>query len=263
MSDIQIVEQKLVTLYNDELLAVRTEDNQVYVSINQMCEALGIAAPMQRRRVREHEILAEGYAIGPIITEGGKQQAALLRADLVPLWLVGIQIKSVREDVQPKLKLFIKRAAAVLAEAFQEGRLTAEPGFDDLLARDTPAAQAYKMASAIMKMARQQLLLESRVDTHDARLSQHESRLESIETALGNPEGQVTPEQAMQISQAVKAVSHELGKKSRRNEYGGVYGELYRRYAINSYKNLPKDKYEDAMAWLNEWLQSLISDSPF
>jgi hypothetical protein len=53
MNDIQITEQKLVKLYNDELLAVRTEDDQVYVSINQMCDALGIAAPMQRRRIRE------------------------------------------------------------------------------------------------------------------------------------------------------------------------------------------------------------------
>lgn len=67
----------------------------------------------------------------------------------------------------------------------------------------------------------------------------------------------------MQISQAVKAVAHELGKRTKRNEYGGVYGELYRRYNINSYKILPKSKFEDALNWLNEWLQSMISDSPF
>ena len=33
------------------------------------------------------------------------------------------------------------------------------------------------------------------------------------------------PEQASQISQAVKAVAMELSKQSGRNEYGGVYGE--------------------------------------
>ncbi|MCP5094319.1 MAG: hypothetical protein GY943_02070 [Chloroflexi bacterium] len=51
-----------------------------------------------------------------------------------------------------------------------------------------------------------------------------------IEGQLGDTAHHITPEQAMQISQAVKAVAHELGKRSKRNEYGGVYGELYRRY---------------------------------
>jgi len=263
MSDIQVVEQKVVKLYNDELLAVKAGDNQVYVSINQMCEVLGISAPMQRRRVRSHEILSEGYALGIVMTEGGKQQAAMLRVDLVPLWLIGIQINSVREDVRPKLKLFIQRAADVLAEAFQEGRLTTDPAFEDLLDGNTPAAQAYKMAVAIMKMARQQLMLETQLDTHATQLLEHEQRLEAIESQLGTPEQYVTPEQAMQISQAVKAVAHELGKRSKRNEYGGVYGELYRRYSVNSYKALPKSKFDDALNWLNEWLQSLISDTPF
>ncbi|NHZ72704.1 MAG: hypothetical protein GWP17_06445 [Aquificales bacterium] len=42
-----------------------------------------------------------------------------------------------------------------------------------------------------------------------------------------------------------------------------VYGELYRRYSINSYKALPKYKFDDALTWLNDWLQSLINDTPF
>ena len=262
--EIEAVDQKVVLFMDDELIAVRADDNEVYVSVGHLSDALELDRQGQTQRIERNSVLFSGYRRGEIITSGGPQQTYLLRVDLVPFWLAGVSTQRIKDDIRrQKVEQYQRNVAKVLWEAFQEGRLTAEPGFDDLLASDTPAAQAYKMASAIMKMARQQLLLESRVDTHDARLSQHESRLESIETALGNPEGQVTPEQAMQISQAVKAVSHELGKKSRRNEYGGVYGELYRRYAINSYKNLPKDKYEDAMAWLNEWLQSLISDSPF
>jgi hypothetical protein len=119
------------------------------------------------------------------------------------------------------------------------------------------------MAAAIMQMARQQLLLESQVDAHTTQLAEYGKRLETIEEQLGDPGQYITPEQAMQISQAVKAVAHELGKESRRNEYGGVYGELYRRYSINSYKTLPKSKFDDALDWLNSWLQSLIGDTPF
>lgn len=260
MNDTQIIEQKMVKLYDDELLAVRMQDNQVYVSINQMCDALGIAAPMQRRRIRDHEILSEGYLMGAVLTEGGKQQASLLRVDLVPLWLIGIQINSVREDIRPKLKIFIQRAANVLAEAFQEGRLTADVSLEDLLSSDTPAAQAYKMAAAIMKMAQQQLLLEAQMETHASKLVDHEQRLEEIEATLGNTGRYVTPDQAMQISQAVKAVAIAYGKQTKKNEFGSVYGELYRREGITSYKQLPSHRFSGVMKWMSQWYQDLTQE---
>jgi hypothetical protein len=48
-----------------------------------------------------------------------------------------------------------------------------------------------------------------------------------------------------------------------RNEYGGVYGELYRKFSITSYKLLPAKKFEEAMNWLTEWHQSMVGDEPF
>jgi hypothetical protein len=45
----------------------------------------------------------------------------------------------------------------------------------------------------------------------------------------------ITAAQASRISQAVKAVAIALGKVSGRNEFDGVYGELYRRFEVTSY----------------------------
>ena len=42
----------------------------------------------------------------------------------------------------------------------------------------------------------------------------------------------------------------KMGEKSGRNEYGGVYGELYRRFGITSYKLLPAKRLQEAMAIL-------------
>ena len=186
-----------------------------------------------------------------------------MRVDLVPLWLSGIRTKAVNEELRPKLERFQKEAAQVLWEAFQEGRLTADPSFDDLLATDTPAVLAYKMASALKVMARNQILLEARIDAHDERFDVQDQRLEAIETTLGDAGRHITPDQAMQISQAVKTVAMKLSKASGRNEYGGVYGELYRKFGITSYKELPAAKYDDAMSWLNEWRESIEGDVPF
>jgi hypothetical protein len=180
----------------------------------------------------------------------------MLRVDLVPLWLSGVSTKAVKEEIRGKLERYQEEAAKVLWEAFQEGRLTADPVFDELLQQDTPEVQAYKIIQGMLQLARSQILMRSQ-------LEDHEQRLERIEAALGDPGQNVTPGQAMQISQAVKAIAIALGKKSGRNEFGGVYGELYRRYEINSYKLLPAHKFDAAMAWLNEWLKSVTGDVPF
>ena len=92
---------------------------------------------------------------------------------MVPLWLVGVDTGRVREEIRDKLERYQEEAAKVLWEAFQEGRLTAEVSLDELLIADSPAAQAYKLAVAIMQMARQQLLLESQVKGHETQLASH------------------------------------------------------------------------------------------
>jgi hypothetical protein len=128
----------------------------------------------------------------------------------------------------------IKREAAkVLREAFQEGRLTADPMLDDLLRGDSDAVQAYKMLQALVKLARNQILLESQLHTHTTQIADHDERLENIEMTLGDTGRLVTPDQASQISQAVKAVALVLTKQSGSNQYG-----------ITGYKMLPAAKFQ-------------------
>jgi hypothetical protein len=189
--------------------------------------------------------------------------------DLVPLWLTGVSTNAVKEEIQDKLKRFQKEAAKVLWEAFQEGRLTADPEFDALpeTAANKEAVQAYHIAQAVMKLARQQLLIEARLsdrlNAHEYFLADHEERLENIESSLGDTGRNVTPDQASQISQAVKAVALALGKQTKRNEFGAVYGELYRKFGITSYKMLPARRFEEAMRFLTKWHEDASSELPF
>lgn len=260
-SSLTVLEQKQVDFYGDELAAIRADDGRVYVGISQMCSALGLDSQAQRRRMARHDILSEGVkGVAIMATPGGSQSGYVLRVDLIPLWLSGVRIDRTKEHIRPKLKQFQREAAAVLWEAFQDGRLTGEP-FAELLETDSPEAQAYMMARAIMQMARNQLLLKSQVDVHGQRLDTHELRLETIEAALSNPDRLITEDQAMQLSQAVKAIALELGKRSGRNEFGGVWGELYRQYKIAAYRQLPAAKFDQAMNFLRQWYESLTDDS--
>lgn len=258
-----IVEQREVDFYGDELTAVRAADGHIYVSVRHLCDALGLDRTAQVRRIKRQEILADAFKGGAILTPpshkgvgGGTQQLGLIRVDVVPLFLTGVSTNSVRDEVRPKLERFQREAAKVLWEAFQQGRLTADLDFDALLAQDSPEAQAYKMAQAVLQLARNQLLMRSQ-------LADHEQRLETIEAQLGDTGRNVTPDQASQVSQAVKAVALALGKKTGRNEFGAVYGELYRKFGITGYKMLPARRFDEAMKFLTEWHENLTGTLPF
>jgi len=58
-------------------------------------------------------------------------------------------------------------------------------------------------------------------------------------------------------------VAIALGKQTKKNEFGAIYGELYHRYEITSYKLLPANKFEDAMSWLTSWHQDIVTGPAF
>lgn len=261
---VQVAEQKTVLFLDDKLLAVRAVDSEVYVSLGHLCDALELDRQGQSQRIERSQVMLSGYRQGPVETSGGVQTAYLLRVDLVPFWLAGLNTSRIKDDMRrAKVEQYQRNVAKVLWEAFQEGRLTSDPDLEELLSQDTEAVQAYKMLQAMVKLARNQILIENRLTTQSVQLENHEERLEQIESTLGTPDRHVTPEQASQISQAVKAVALVLSKRSGSNQYGSVYGELYRKFGITSYKLLSANRFEQAMKFLTDWHQDLVGDAPF
>lgn len=251
--------QKEVVFYEDRLTAVLVDVNgekHIYVPLRPICDYLGLQYTGQRDRIRRDPVLSENIhriRISRDAAEGSDQEMVCLALKFLPGWLFGLSVNRIKEELREKIIRYQRESYDVLWEAFQEGRLTTDSDFEDLLSNDSPAAQAYKMATAIMKMARQQLMLEARIETHSSKLIEHEQRLEEIESVLGDTGRYVTPDQAMQISQAVKAIAMEIQKKTKKNEYGAIYGQLYRQFGITSYKQLPANKFESAMKWLTDW----------
>ncbi|MCO5190983.1 MAG: ORF6C domain-containing protein [Anaerolineae bacterium] len=271
------LEQKQVVFYDDEIIAVLLEERgerEVYVPIRQICDLLGVSYQGQIRRINDDPVLSQkvkgvNVTFTPSGSRGGGMQIAnCLSLNYLNGWLFSINAKRVKPEVRDRLIVYQEKCYQVLAEAFRENRLSVDTDFDELLqTSESDAAQAYRMLQALVKLARNQVLMEAqlekqvrRLDEHDRQLTLYSDRLEEIEVTLGAPERQITPDQAMQISQAVMAVAHELGRRSGRNEYGGVYSELYRRYSVNSYKALPANKFDAALSWLNQWLQMLTGE---
>lgn len=252
------VEQKEVEFYEDTIMAVRLAKEGIYIPIKPICDLLGVDWGGQYRRIQRDSVLSEEVRrIDVTSTRRGTQPMICLPLDFISGFLFGLNPDRVKPELRDRIIRYQRECYKVLSEAFQEGRLTADPTFDELLESDTPAVQAYRMITAMMQLARQQVLLEARLDSQAASIEDHEKRLEYVESQLGDASRTITEEQAVQISQAVRAIGILWSKKTKSNQYGAVYGRLYQQFNVNSYKLLPSRRFEEAMKWLNEWLQSL------
>ncbi len=257
------VEQRAILFYEDELTAVRTGDGRIFVPVRPIVERLGLNWSGQYSRIKRDPVLQEELSVCVIQTDRlGAREAVCLPLDYLSGFLFGISADRVKPEYREDVLRYQRECYKVLAEALQEGRLVAGVGIEEFLQTGDPdTIQAYQIAQAVMRLARSQLLLEARLG---GRIDEHEGRLVAIEAKLDDPARHVSPEQASQVSQAVKAVALELGRKSGRNEFGAIYGELYRKFGITSYKMLPARRFEEAMKFLTQWHESLTgAGGPF
>jgi hypothetical protein len=267
------LEQRTITFYGDELIAIQDQAaNTIYVPLARLCDNLGIERKRQAQRIRNHPVLKQGLIDLTLDTGGGRQSAQCLRIDLIPLWLAGVNANRVGEAVRDKLIVYQAEVATVLWQAFKHDIVPAA----ELAAQERPksgAELALDIATAIQHLAQQQLDIERSLEgVHDrvdsmARFMRDfvgstDRRLSTLELYL-NPQEVLTEAQANELALAVKAVAAVLSGPDRRtNGYPQVYAELYRRYRISSYKNLPQGKLAEAMEWLHQWHQELTTTSP-
>jgi hypothetical protein len=159
-----VVEQKEVRFYGDDVMAVRVSDGGIFVPVRPICERLGVTWPSQRNRIMRDAVLAEEVSTLSVFVmntqgEGGQQRDMLcLPLDYVSGFLFGINADRVSPDIRDKLVRYQRECYKVLSAAFQEGRLTAEPSFDDLLAGASPETiQAYQVAQAVLQVRHHRL----------------------------------------------------------------------------------------------------------
>ena len=263
------VEEQTVLFYEDEITVVVVgsdgAEQLIYVPLRPICEYLGIDWSSQRRRITNDPVLSRrSRSVAVTATEaGGRREMTCLPLDYLNGWLFGVSTNRIKDDgIRERLIRYQDECYSVLAKAFLSRQTAPSPTVSTLV-------QVREMGRAIMQMAEEQIEFERRLTVTESRMDQTSGivgdltkRVTSMEQQLA-PGESVTEGQASQISQAVKAVAMVLSKASGTNQYGAVYGELYRKFGITSYKLLPVNRFAEAMEFLTSWHQDLVGDAPF
>lgn len=251
------LEERTVEFYGDEIKGVRvtrtpSERGEFYVPLRPLCDYLGISYTGQRERIERDAVLSSKLQSVIIDTAGGPQEMQCLALDYLNGWLFGINANRINRKNRERVIRYQEECYRVLRDAFQ-----GTSGSD-------PLAQVEQLGQALITLAREQREFNNRLEDTEERVDDMDRRLIAVESRVA-PGEPVTEEQAQHISQAVKAIAYKLSERSGRNEYGGVYSQLYAKFGITSYKLLPASRYDEAMAFLGEWWQQVAGtgDVPF
>lgn len=134
------LEIKRVPFMGAELMAVRDLGGQIWAGVRWVCNGIGLSQGQTNReinKIREDEVLKEGYTKFGIPSNGGQQETLCLKLDFVPLWLAKISITPIMKAEHPELAETLKQyqlhAKDVLAAAFlptiysAESKLAVQP----------------------------------------------------------------------------------------------------------------------------------------
>lgn len=263
---LSVVEQREINFYDDQILVVKVEDGTVYVPIRPICEQLGVDWSGQAKKLNSDPVLSEVSMSVELTlqTSPGSRRPKTSRMLCLPLdyvngWIFGINVNRVKEEIRAKLMQYQRDVYRVLFEAFGRNEVTAasDPRIEALLAGESLSAIAYRQAMAIANIARQQVVIEARLESAETHLFDHENRIQILEANQGDDSRYITNAQAVQVAQGVKQIALVLSRNSGQNAFGGVYGELHRRFEIPSYQQLPKAQFAEAMHFLRDWWQAL------
>lgn len=262
-------EVQSVEFYGDTLVGalVRFGDEaRVYVPVRPICDRLGIEWSAQYRRIQRDEVLAaeiravriersEFVAIMATNSEQasrrGDPTVLCLPLEFLPGWLFGIETSRIKaQELKDKVILYRRECYRRLWDAFKPFIL---PAALPTPAPATSGAQlAYELATAVQNLAREQMELEGRMTRAAQWARGIEHRVTALELRVAGEAGDepITEAQAADLALAVKNLAHLLQQKGAANGYGQVYGELYRRESITSYKTLPRTRFDAVMRWL-------------
>jgi len=268
--------QKTIVFYDDEITAVVVDENEaqeIYVPLRPLCDYLGVSWNGQRERIKRDPVLDE-VAMSARVTRADIAESSrrpktsemlCLPLDYLNGWLFGISVNRVKDDdIRDKLIRYQKECYRVLAREFIQTAVSPSPTTSSTL------THVYEMGLAIASLAQEQMQFERRLENTDLAVQETavavdglQKRVQELETRT-DPGEDITEEQASQVSEAVKAIAIVWGKQTGASQFGSVYGEMYRKFGVTSYKKIRASQFEAVIDWLNDWYQSLANeDLPF
>lgn len=250
----KVIDHYPFEFYGTYFTSVLANNRHLYIPVSDMCQALGLAANAQLRRIREDAAIADALVMLTLDRSYGDEAVQnrdmyCLRLDRLPYWLGTLDAKRVKAENREKVVHFQREFAEVAWAAFRSYILP-----PDVLAElDTtlsPHEQTY------MQLMDEAARLRVEVETQDTRLHQLEKRVQTIEARLVGTD-YINSAQKKLYTDMVGIVAHVLRQKQKGNE-ATVHAEVKRQFQVPSYQLIPEEQFGQVRQYLRQWYLRLV-----
>ena len=259
---LRATEQLPIAFFESVVLAARTPDGAIHLALRDLCEALGLALPAQRRRIQANEALH----LTPLRVLAGRQFRTLdfLLLEDVPVWITEIQSSRVSPATRERFRFIKSYLISAVVAAFAQ--LTGLPEGPSQQIEDLHELDRLNAAFAgLEQLAERQSSIEASQDR--ARLAfrelaalvqQLQGRVQVLEQQAKQ---RLSPSQRGAIYQLVQAWGAAQAERRAGQKPGEAIRACWRlfneRFGIGTYTDLPAARYDEAVQFVKQQYQAL------
>jgi len=241
------------------------KDGNGYVSVRSLCEAFGLDARAQRRRLlRNQGHFQTSIAMIQVETAGGPQPTLCLMARAVPIFLAGVDLSRIQNpEARQVLQAFQDEAEMVLAEHFGISERSEMLFLRNSIGR--MVAEQESLEEALIKkvdeeMAEMRRAHEEKVQEIRTAFANLRQQLVRVETQMG-PKARLTPEQLGQIRLMVATLGTLLQEKGIAKPYPGIYMDITRLTGVSRSEDIRQEDFPGVVDFLEKQIKALTQPS--
>jgi hypothetical protein len=254
MDDLRPLDQFPFEFYGETFSAILANDRKLYLPLNDLCQALGVQANGQIRRIRENEALADSL-VSLLITRAYGDESVQTREMLclhlerLPFWLGTMQANRVKDEAKRAKVVRFQREFAEVAWAAFRSQIMPTDILAELDTALSPTQQAY------LRLMDEASDLRQGAAHHEGRLHSLEQRVADLEARLVGTDF-INTAQMKEYTDMVGILAHLLRKKGKGNE-ATVHAEVKRQFQVPSYQLIAEAEFDHVKQFMRDWYQRL------
>ena len=253
--EIKPLDQFPFEFYGSQFAIYLASDRQLYVPLNDLCEAMAIDTNAQAQRIRRNEAISDALQTLPLQVPYGDEGALQTRHMLclwlnrLPYWLGTIDAGRIPDDARRRQVVRFQREFADVAWAAFRSAILPEEMRAEMDVSLPPARQRYLAAMDEAAEMRGQLA------QHDEQLEDVEERLSELEAKVSGTDF-INQAQAHRYQVMVNVLASILKRRGKGN-HATVHAEVKRTFDVPSYQLIPEKEFPRVVEFLAGWHKRL------
>ncbi len=257
---IEPILEEVIPFRGRELRTATLADKQGYVSLNSVCEAFGLHARAQRRRLYRSSYWLQYAATLMMDTPKGKRPTVCISAIALPLFLTGVEVERVQDpEARELVEAFLDEAMDVLAEHFGISEKSEMKFLRSAVAR--LVAEHDKEVQTSKKLEAE--LTEIR-KSHDEKVGQIREAFGNLRQQIrevseyAGPKARLTPEHMGQLRILIDDLAGALTRTGILKPYPGIYAEIIRITGVSKTEDMQQAHFQQVISHLQRRLQDVL-----